>query len=57
MKNKDTPCMCVCHQIDVIHIQPCCNLTYVKYIDDDGKIDWEIYNKAKKDEQNRTIPT
>lgn len=44
----DDVCRCCCHEkgVRVSHIMPCCDLTYVKYINEDGSIDREAINKA-----------
>ena len=45
--------MCICHDKGgmCMHAIPCCDLTYVQYINADGSIDFEIYNKAKENVQ------
>ena len=38
----------MCHKKSVMsirHMMPCCEFTYEKYINDDGSVDMEIYNK------------
>jgi hypothetical protein len=48
MKTKYTEiCECECHREDkqIIHIMPCCSLTYCKYITKDGKIDYIAWAK------------
>lgn len=45
----DKNCTCICHVKDNIvrHIKPCCDYTYVHYINKNGIIDYEIYNKLE----------
>lgn len=47
-------CKCICHQegVDILHCSPCCNYTYQKYIDKDGKIDINKYNKLINENSN-----
>jgi hypothetical protein len=42
-------CTCDCHKegISIMHCFPCCDYTYVKYIKEDGTIDFTKYNKLK----------
>lgn len=30
-----------------MHIMPCCEFTYEQYINENGSVDYEIYNKLK----------
>ncbi len=43
--NKEI-CTCECHKkgFSVLHMTSCCDLTYEKYINEDGSIDMETYN-------------
>ncbi len=40
-------CKCECHQKNkmIMHFMSCCKFTYLKYINEDGVIDMERYNK------------
>jgi len=44
-------CRCDCHRNDlnVMHCMPCCALTYRKYIHANGKIDWDYYNRLRRE--------
>ena len=43
-------CKCTCHRKGSLelHQQPCCEYTYEKYINTDGTVDIEKYNKLNK---------
>ena len=47
---KKSICTCICHKkgVTVLHSLACCNFTYQQYINKDGTIDYEIYNKLLK---------
>lgn len=52
MEEKDEKiCMCMCHQKGtyIMHMMACCEFTYEHYINEDGTVDFEIYNKLKDD--------
>lgn len=56
METKQTIiCECNCHQdgVNLLHVAPCCRLTYEKCIDKDGKIDimrWaDAFKRVTKD--------
>lgn len=53
------PCTCMCHQdgFQTMHIMPCCEFTYEKYINQDGSIDNERYNKLINEKENNTTST
>ena len=42
-------CTCECHKKDVtaMHFMACCYLTYEKYLDNDGTVDNELYDKLR----------
>ena len=44
-------CTCMCHQkgIQMMHFMGCCDFTYEQYINKDGSIDMEAYNKLKEE--------
>ena len=48
-------CKCNCHVKgdDVLHMMPCCDYTYEKYINRDGSIDYEEYEKIVKAYKNK----
>jgi hypothetical protein len=48
-KKEDKICRCWCHGkgSSVMHMMACCEFTYEKYINSDGSVDFEIYNKLK----------
>ena len=41
-------CECACHRKNesILHCVPCCQMTYAKYINDDGSFDWVEVGKA-----------
>lgn len=41
--------MCHYDGFGVRHCRPCCEFTYEKYIDKDGNIDMNRYNKLKNE--------
>ena len=43
-------CKCKCHikGTRIIHCISCCNLTYQKYLNEDGTLDIEAYEKCVK---------
>jgi len=47
-------CTCECHQedMDVMHCCPCCDLTYIKYISPNGKIQINKYIKLRENNEN-----
>jgi len=55
MEKKENICMCMCHRkgVTIMHIMPCCEFTYEQYINDDGSVDFEIYNKLKNGESSK----
>jgi hypothetical protein len=44
-------CTCDCHQdgVKVRHCEPCCEVTYEKFIDKDGKVDLIRFNNKLKE--------
>jgi len=44
--NNEPICSCACHQIGsvIIHCEPCCKHTYIKYIRDDVTLDADLYS-------------
>jgi len=51
-KKKENICMCMCHRkgFSMMHIRACCEFTYEQYINEDGSVDFEIYNKLKDED-------
>ena len=41
----------MCHRkgYTLMHVMACCEFTYKQYINDDGSVDFEIYNKLKNE--------
>lgn len=58
-------CACHCHRVDETwkHILPCCDLTYKRYINENGKLDetlldtaiHENYGWRKKNNQSKAV--
>jgi hypothetical protein len=48
-------CTCDCHQdgVKVRHCQPCCDVTYEKFIDKDGKVDLIRFNNILRERYKR----
>lgn len=50
---KEKICSCECHikGNNTMHCFPCCDLTYFKYINEDGTIDYDKLNKLRNEKQ------
>lgn len=48
-KKSETPCKCPCHDNDSVslHMMPCCNLTYEKYITK-GVVDMPLWTELNE---------
>ena len=46
-------CSCICHVegLNTMHMMPCCNLTYLKYLDKDKNLIDEKLAEIFKDEE------
>ena len=53
-KIMDSPCKCECHVKGgmVMHMTPCCDLTYNHYINTDGTIDETLLLNLIKGKEN-----
>jgi hypothetical protein len=54
----DKICTCMCHRksksgMSIMHMMACCEFTYEKYINDDGSVDMEIYNKLVENRNSK----
>lgn len=47
--------MCHRESFSIMHCMPCCNYTYQKYIDKDGNIDKDKYDKIVKAYEEREV--
>lgn len=55
--DADVICKCPCHRkhMMMLHMFPCCKLSYKKYLNDDGSFDQVAYDALTREKENEHL--